>query len=151
MAPYEALYRRQCRPPICWDDVEKRQVIRPDLVEDAEVKIRIVRERLQTTQSRQRSYADQQRRDLEFHVDEHVLLKVSPSRRIKWFGLRNKLSPQFVGLFEILEHVGPGRTDWLFLRVSPGCTIYFTCRCFESIFLICPMLSVRRLSSYEKI
>nr|CAD1827468.1 unnamed protein product [Ananas comosus var. bracteatus] len=57
--------------------------------------------------SRQRSYADQWRRDLEFQVGEHVLLKVSPSRGIKQFGLRNKLSPRFVGPFEILERVGP--------------------------------------------
>nr|CAD1827483.1 unnamed protein product [Ananas comosus var. bracteatus] len=59
-----------------------------------------------SSHSRQRSYADQRRRDLEFQVGEHVLLKVSPSRGIKRFGLRNKLSPLFVGPFEILECVG---------------------------------------------
>nr|CAD1837552.1 unnamed protein product [Ananas comosus var. bracteatus] len=107
MAPYEALYGRRCRSPICWDDVGERRLIGPDLVEDAEAKIRIARERLLTAQSRQRSYADQRRRDLEFQVGEHVLLKVSPSRGIKRFGLRNKLSPRFVGPFEILERVGP--------------------------------------------
>ena len=107
MAPYEALYGRRCRSPICWDDVGERRLIGPDLVEDAEAKIRIARERLQTAQSRQKSYADQRRRDLEFQVGEHVLLKVSPSRGIKRFGLRNKLSPRFVGPFEILERVGP--------------------------------------------
>nr|CAD1844132.1 unnamed protein product [Ananas comosus var. bracteatus] len=77
-----------------------------DLVEDAKVMTRITRERLQTAQSRQRSYADQRQCDLEFQVDKHVPLKVSPSRGIKRFGLRNKLSLWFVGPFDILKHVG---------------------------------------------
>ncbi len=46
-------------------------------------------------------------RDLEFQVGEHVLLRVSPSKGIKRFGLRGKLSPRFVGPFKILERVGP--------------------------------------------
>nr|CAD1836427.1 unnamed protein product [Ananas comosus var. bracteatus] len=111
MAPYDALYGRRCRSPICWDDIRERPFIGPDLVEDTEAKIRIVRERLLTAQSRQRSYANQRRHDLEFQVSEHVLLKVSPSRGIKRFCLRNKLSPQFVGPFEILERVGPNIPD----------------------------------------
>nr|CAD1817929.1 unnamed protein product [Ananas comosus var. bracteatus] len=41
MAQYEALYGRRCRSPICWDDVRELRLIGPDLVEDAEAKIRI--------------------------------------------------------------------------------------------------------------
>nr|CAD1833046.1 unnamed protein product [Ananas comosus var. bracteatus] len=58
IASYEALYGRRCRSPICYDDVGERRLIGPDLVENAEAKIRIARERLLTAQSRQRSYAN---------------------------------------------------------------------------------------------
>ncbi len=50
-------------------------LIGPDLVEETEAKIRIVRQQLLTAQSHQKSYADRRRRDLEFQVGEHVLLK----------------------------------------------------------------------------
>nr|CAD1824803.1 unnamed protein product [Ananas comosus var. bracteatus] len=55
--------------------------------------IRIARERLLTAQSRQRSYADRRRRDLEFQIGDHVFLKVSPTKGIRRFGIRGKLSP----------------------------------------------------------
>ena len=52
MAPYEALYGRTCRSPICWDDVGKRKLLSPDLVQVTTKKIRLIRERLKTAQSR---------------------------------------------------------------------------------------------------
>ncbi len=107
MAPYEALYGCRCRSPICWDDLGERRFLGPDLVEKTEAKVRLIRQRLLTAQSWQKSYADRRRRDLEFQVGEHVLLRVSPSKGIKRFGLRSKLSLCFVGPFEILECVGP--------------------------------------------
>lgn len=85
----------------------ERKVIGLDLVEEEEAKVRIVRQRLLTVQSRQKSYADQHKRDSEFRVGEHVLLKVSLVKGIKRFGLRGKLSLRFIGPFEILERVGP--------------------------------------------
>lgn len=75
MALCEAMYGCRCHSPICWDDICECGVIEPNLVEDAEAKVRIVRQRLLTAQSKQRSYTDQQRHDLEFQVDEHMLLK----------------------------------------------------------------------------
>ncbi len=72
-----------------------------------EAKVRLIRQRLLTAQSLQKSYADRRCRDLEFQVGEHVLLRVSPSKGIKRFGLCGKLSPRFVGPFEILERIGP--------------------------------------------
>nr|CAD1821630.1 unnamed protein product [Ananas comosus var. bracteatus] len=79
----------------------------PDVLREAEDKVRIARERLLTAQSRQRSYADQLRRDLKFQIGDHVFLKVSPTRGIKRFRIRGKLSPRFIGPYEILERVGP--------------------------------------------
>ena len=55
------------------------------------------------SQSRKKSYSDLKRRSVEFQVGDHVFLRVSPMRGVKWFGVRGKLSPRFVGPFENLE------------------------------------------------
>ena len=69
-------------------------------------KIKIIRERLQTAQSRQKSYADNRRKDLEFEVGDWVFLKLSPWKGIIRFGKRGKLSPRFIGPYLITERVG---------------------------------------------
>ena len=78
----------------------------PELVQDALDKVRLIRQRLQATQSCQKSYADKRRRPLEFQVGEQVLLKVSPAKGVIKFRLRGKLNPRYVGPFEILERIG---------------------------------------------
>ena len=107
MAPHEALYGRRCRTPLCWDQVVDSSVVSTDIVEEANEKIRVIRQRLQTAQSRQKSYADRRRRELEFEVGDLVYLKVSPLKGVQRFGLRGKLSPRFIGPFEIVERIGP--------------------------------------------
>ena len=77
-----------------------------DLIKDTSEKVSLIRQRLLTAQSRQKSYADVRRRPLEFEVGDHVFLKVMPKRRVVRFGKREKLSPRFIGPFEILEMVG---------------------------------------------
>ncbi|KAL6508663.1 hypothetical protein OROGR_023374 [Orobanche gracilis] len=72
----------------------------------AQEKVALIRSHLLTAQSRQKSYADHRRRPLEFETGDHVLVKVSPSRGIFRFGNKGKLSPRFIGPFEILERVG---------------------------------------------
>ena len=57
-------------------------------------------------QSRQKSYAARQRRPLEFEVGDHVFLKVMPKRGVVRFDKRGKLSPRFIGPFEVLKRVG---------------------------------------------
>nr|GFD20457.1 hypothetical protein [Tanacetum cinerariifolium] len=54
-------------------------------------------EKLKEARSRQKSYADKHRHDLEFQVGDHVFLKVSPFRGVKRFGIKGKLSPRFIG------------------------------------------------------
>ena len=66
----------------------------------------LIKERLKAAQSRHKSYADNHRRELEFEVGDHVFLKVSPMKSILRFGRKWKLSPRFVGPFEVLERVG---------------------------------------------
>ena len=80
MAPFEALYRRKCRSPIGWFEVGEAAVSGPDSVFEAMEKVKLIRERLKTAQSRQKSYADVRRRDLEFEVGDLVYLKISPMR-----------------------------------------------------------------------
>jgi hypothetical protein len=71
----------------------QKQVFGPDILLEGEENIRMVRENLKTTQSRQRSYADTRRRELSFKVGDYVYLKVSPIRGVRRFGVKGKLAP----------------------------------------------------------
>ena len=106
MAPYEALYGRPCRSPLCWTEVGESSVTGPDLIRDTSEKVSLIRQHLLTAQSQQKSYANVRRRPLEFEVEDHVFLKVMPKRGVVRFGKREKLSPRFIGPFKILERVG---------------------------------------------
>ena len=81
-------------------------IIGLDLIRDTSENVRLIRQCLLTSQSRQKSYTDVRRRPLEFEVGDHVFLKVVPKRGVVKFGKRGKLSSRFIWLFEILERVG---------------------------------------------
>ena len=106
MVPYEALYGRPCRSPLGWTEVEESSITGPDLIRDTLEKVSLIGHRLLTAQSRQKSYANVRRRPLEFEVGDHVFLKVMPKRGVVRFGKHGKLSPRFIGPFEILERIG---------------------------------------------
>ena len=106
MVPYEALYGRPCRSPLCWTEVGESSITGPDLIRDTSEKVSLIRQRLLTAQSRHKSYADVRRRPLEFEVGYHVFLKVMPKAGVVRFGKRGKLSSRFIGPFEILERIG---------------------------------------------
>ena len=106
MAPYEALYGRPCGSPLCWTEVGESSITGPDQIRDTSEKVSLIRQHFLTAQSWQKSYADVRRRPLEFEVGDHVFLKVMPKREVVMFGKRGKLSPRFIGPFEILERVG---------------------------------------------
>ena len=82
MAPYEALYGRLCRSPICWIEVGESSITGPDLIRDTSEKVGMIQKHLLTAQSRKKSYADIRRRPLEFEVGDHVFLKVMPKRGV---------------------------------------------------------------------
>ncbi|KAL0554397.1 hypothetical protein IC582_008317 [Cucumis melo] len=107
MAPFEALYGKCCRSPVCWGEVGEQRLMGPELVQFTNEAIQKIRSRMHTAQSRQKSYADVRRKDLEFEVGDKVFLKVAPMRGVVRFERRGKLSPRFVGPFEILERIGP--------------------------------------------
>ena len=85
MAPYEALYGKKCRTPICLDKVGERKLDDVELIEVTSEKIRIIQDRLKTTQDRQKSYTDTRRRGLKFEVGDMVFLKVAPWKGVIQF------------------------------------------------------------------
>ncbi|GJV96209.1 putative reverse transcriptase domain-containing protein [Tanacetum coccineum] len=105
-APYEALYGRKCRSPICWSEVGDSQLTGPELIRDTTEKIVQIKNRLLTARSRQKSYADRRLKPLEFEVGDMVLLKVSPWKGVVHFGKRGKLSPRYIRPFKIVARVG---------------------------------------------
>ena len=86
MAPYEALCGRPFRSPICWTEVGESSITDPDMIRDTLEKVGMIRKRLLTAQSRQKSYTNIRRRPLEFEVGDHVFLKVMPKKRVIRFG-----------------------------------------------------------------
>ncbi|CAH9114854.1 unnamed protein product [Cuscuta epithymum] len=106
MAPYEALYGQKCRSPLCWGDMVDQVVLGPQYLQDTIEKIKVIQERMKAAQDRQKSYADLGRKPAEFELGEKVLLKVSPTRGVMRFGKKGKLSPRFIGPYDILEKVG---------------------------------------------
>ena len=82
MAPYEALYGRPCRSPLCWTDVGESSITGPDLIRDTSEKVSLIRQCLLTAQSRKKIYANVRRRPLEFEVGDHIFLKVMPKRGV---------------------------------------------------------------------
>ncbi|KAL0539827.1 hypothetical protein IC582_024048 [Cucumis melo] len=107
MAPFEALYGKCCRSPVCWGEVGEQRLVGLELVRSTNEAIQKIRSRMHTAQSRQKSYADVRRKDLEFEVGDKVFLKVAPMRGVLRFERKGKLSPRFVGPFEIRERIGP--------------------------------------------
>ncbi|GJY30669.1 hypothetical protein Tco_0414164 [Tanacetum coccineum] len=106
-APFEALYGRKCRSPICWSEVGDNQLTGPELIRETTKKIVQIKNRLLTARSRQKSYADIRRKPLEFNVGDMVMLKVSHWKGVIRFGKHSKLSPRYVGPFKIIDRIGP--------------------------------------------
>ncbi|GJU08932.1 putative reverse transcriptase domain-containing protein [Tanacetum coccineum] len=105
-APFEALYGRKCRSPVCWAEVGQVQLTGPEMVQETTEKVIQIKQRMQAARDRQKSYADLKRKPMEFQVGDRVMLKVSPWKGVVRFGKRGKLNPRYVGPFKVLEKVG---------------------------------------------
>src|SRR6266542_3929870 len=106
MAPFEALYGRRCRTPLNWSKPEERAIFGPDIVQEAEERVRLIQNHLKAAQSRQKSYSDKRRRSIIFRVGNYVYLRVSPMKGIHRFGVKGKLAPRYIGPFQIIERCG---------------------------------------------
>ncbi|GJT69093.1 putative reverse transcriptase domain-containing protein [Tanacetum coccineum] len=107
-APFEALYGRKCRSPVCWAEVGDAQLTGPELIHETTEKIVQIKQRIQASHDRQKSYADVRHKPLEFQVCDQVMLKVSPWKRVIHFGKQGKLNPRYIGPFKIKEI----KIDW---------------------------------------
>ena len=107
MAPYEALYGRRCRTPLCWQQDGEAVVLGPEFLQQTTEKIRVIWERMRATQSRHKSYADKRRRPLEFEAGDHVFLRVTPTAGIGRALKSRKLTPRFIGPYQITRRIGP--------------------------------------------
>ncbi|CAA7014458.1 unnamed protein product [Microthlaspi erraticum] len=94
MAPFEALYGRPCRTPLCWTQVGERSMYGATYVQETTEKVRVVRLNMKEAQDRQKSYADRRRRELEFQVGDRVYLKMAMLRGPNRSIAENKLSPR---------------------------------------------------------
>jgi hypothetical protein len=89
-----------------WSEAGEWEVFGPDILEEVEKQVRMVRENFWVAQSRQKSYVDHRRRELNFEIGDFLYLKVLPMRGLHHFKVRGKLTPRFIGPFKILEKRG---------------------------------------------
>ncbi|GJS41929.1 putative reverse transcriptase domain-containing protein [Tanacetum coccineum] len=99
-APFEALYGRKFRSPVCWAEVGYTQLIGPAIIHETTEKIAQIKSRIQAARDRQKSYANIRRKPMIFQVGDKVMLKVSPWKGVVYFGKRGKLNPRYKCLFD---------------------------------------------------
>ncbi|GJR04983.1 putative reverse transcriptase domain-containing protein [Tanacetum coccineum] len=102
-APFEALYGRNCRSPVCWGELGQVQLTGLEIVQETTEKVIQIKKRMQAAHNRQKSYADLKRKLMEFQVGDRVMLKVLPWKGVVHFGKQGKLNPRYVGPFKVLE------------------------------------------------
>ncbi|GJV16626.1 putative reverse transcriptase domain-containing protein [Tanacetum coccineum] len=100
-APFETLYGRKCRSPVCWVKVRYTQLTGPEIIHETTKKIIQIKQRIQAARDRQKSYADVRRKPLEFQEGDKVMLKVSPWKGVIHFGKQWKLNPRFHSTFHV--------------------------------------------------
>ncbi|KAM2774297.1 hypothetical protein COP1_019197 [Malus domestica] len=106
MSPFEALYGRACRTPLCWSEVGEKVLEGPEIVDETTQNIQVIKSNLKAAQDRQKSLADRQGTDRVYDVGNLVFLKLSPWRGVVRFGKKGKLSPRYIGPYEITERAG---------------------------------------------
>ncbi|WMV46414.1 hypothetical protein MTR67_039799 [Solanum verrucosum] len=157
MAPFEELYGRRCRSLVGWFEVGKFSLLGPEVVYKATEKVLLIRNRLKMAHSRQKSYADNRKRDLEFEVGDWVYLKISPMKGVMRFGKKGKLSPRYVGPYAILKHVGKVTYELKLPNelapIHPVFHIFMLKKCIGELVSILPLegLGLNENLSYEEV
>nr|XP_051209200.1 uncharacterized protein LOC127326371 [Lolium perenne] len=94
------------RTPLNWSETGERQIFGPDVINEAEEKVRIIRDNLKIAQSRQKSYYDSKHRDMIYQPGDQAYLRVTPMRGTHRFGIKGKLAPRYIGPFKVLAKRG---------------------------------------------
>ncbi|XP_073120833.1 uncharacterized protein [Henckelia pumila] len=106
MDPFEALYGKKFKSPLFWDDISETPDTGPNIIREMSDKVKLIQSRMKAAQDQQAKYANVRRRPLSSEQGDRLFLKISPFRGIVRFGKRGKLSPRFIGPYEILEKIG---------------------------------------------
>nr|GEX84316.1 putative reverse transcriptase domain, ribonuclease H-like domain, aspartic peptidase domain protein [Tanacetum cinerariifolium] len=106
VAPFEALYGRKYRSPVCWAEVGDAQLTGPEIIHETTKKIIQIKSRIQAACDRQKSYADLKRKPMGFQFGDRVMLKVLPWKGVVRFVKRGKLNPRYIRPFKVLSKVG---------------------------------------------
>jgi hypothetical protein len=107
ISPFEALYGRPYRTSLSWSESGERVIFGPDIMTEAEEKVKQIQVNILATQSRQKSYTDKKHSPLEFEVDDRVYLWVSPMKGVRCFGIKRKLAPRYIGPYPIIDKYEP--------------------------------------------
>ncbi|KAK6118096.1 hypothetical protein DH2020_048161 [Rehmannia glutinosa] len=99
MAPYEALYGRKCRSPLHWE-IDDQWTPKEKRKSPSIPKVDLVQEAMEKAQSRQKSYADKRRKDLEFEVGDEVFLRLSPDREVS---LRTRVTAPYARMHDVFH------------------------------------------------
>ena len=89
------------------DKLSEKKVIGPDLIQETEDKVKMIKERLKVAVDRKKYHANLKRKDIQYDIDKKVFLKISPWKKVMRFGRKGKLSPKFIGSYEVIEKVDP--------------------------------------------
>jgi hypothetical protein len=136
MAPFEALYGRKCRTLLCWYESDESVVLGLNIVQQTTEKVKLIREKMKASQSRQKSYHDKRRKDLEFQEGDHVFLRVTPVTGVGRALKSKKLTPRFIGRIRFQKKLGWLRIEWFYHRIFRTYMLCFMCHNFGSMFRI---------------
>ena len=114
MDPFEELFCRRCRSRVGCFEVGESLVYCPGMIYKSLEKVHLIRHRLKMTYSRQKSYANNRRGDIEFEVGDKVYLKISPMKGVMRFGKKGNLSPRYVGPMRYLNGSGRWLMSWIY-------------------------------------
>jgi len=113
VTPFEALYWRKCRTPLCLGDLDEALLVVPEMIQETIEIIGRIREHIRVAHSRQKSYADKRKRPPEFQVGDKFFLKDFPIKGIRRFSVRDKLSLRYIGPSQIIEKLSLWPISWI--------------------------------------
>jgi hypothetical protein len=139
MSPFETLFGRKCRTPLFLDQTRGRQFFGPELIQEAEEQVHIIRENLvirenlRVAQTRQKGYTDNRRRPLEFEEGDHVYLKMSPLRGMRRLKSRANCPLAILDHSEFLGKLERWPINSSYLIICLMCIMYSMCLNIRSI------------------